>query len=101
MLIMSKANDEQANWTLKPWSKSARTGRFARKPACLIVCYGRERDSGDLGDALAASPLEELEDKKEAEAANQLQLPAVLKTLVEGSTDDKLRLLLLIHKRLS
>jgi hypothetical protein len=99
MLVITQAGEKQTTWTYKPWSQSARCPRFPRKPAFLLVLYGKERDDGDIADHIRAAPLEEVAEIR-GQPQEELDLPTVLRTLVTGNKDERLKLLLTLHKRM-
>ena len=64
------------------------------KPPWVIVMYGRDR-TDSIEDVVAISPVDTL--AEQPEEAHKLE--GVLQCLAEGSTEDKLKLLLSLHKR--
>ena len=97
MMVVTKASDQQEQWTLKPWFKTNRSARFPKKPAYLLVLYGRERTDGDLADHIRSAPLDEIADLR-GEDQQALDLPVVLRKLAEGDAAEKTKLLLTLHE---
>ena len=99
MTLFTKLGEQQENWTMQPWGPSARGTKFPKRPAWLVVLYGKNRDDGDLANHLNATPLEELAERRDVAEADALSLPTVLRTLVDGTQAEKLKLLLQLHRR--
>ena len=99
MIFLTKTADDQPHWRVSRWIKTNVTLKFKKKPSWVIVCFGRSRGDADLHDLITATPLEVAADQREAIAQVPVTFGTVMKTLTEGSSEDKLSLLLRLHKR--
>jgi hypothetical protein len=95
-LVVTKFKDsDDSPWHMTKWVPFNLT-KFHQKPAWLVVLYGKRRDDSTLDEAVA-SPLDVEADQREGDRAN-LTLPVVLEVLTSGSNEEKMRVLLQLHK---
>ena len=96
IIQLTEAEIDDSVWHVSKWIPcELRQFKGNRaKPPWVIVPYGQDR-SDSLEDVLAIRPVEQLVERQEAHH----DLPAVLKTLAEGTQEEKLKLLLSLHKR--
>ena len=64
----------------------------------VLVMYAREADVGDLANHLDSTPLEQL--AEDTKAWSSRSLPHTLRTLATGTKEQRLELLLQLHRRL-
>eukprot|EP00969_Alexandrium_andersonii_P072840 3213935-Alexandrium_andersonii.AAC.1 len=82
-----------------PWAKLSEVKEnmekftFGKKPGALLILYGRERETPE--DQAFDEMLEDPDD-----AGPSLQLSGILRTLTDGARDQKIKLLLRVHRNL-
>ena len=98
--VMTKL-DDKTPWTILRWSPLKDDTKFRKQPMWVLSLFGWPRTDGDLQDHLRSTPLEELSDAQDAlDSWNDRSLPTTLRVLATGSREQKLDLLLKLHRRL-
>jgi len=93
--------DAKTKWTVLRWSALKDDVRYRKNPLFVLSLFGWPQQGGDLQDHLRSTPMEELSEAQDAlEEWNDRSLPATLKILATGSREEKIDLLLKLHRRL-
>ena len=87
-----------STWTLYPWQKYS-TVIYNKAPDWTIIVFGREASEHDM-TGNTASPLDTVLAQRQSTALGHIALPEFLRTLAEGSEEERLKMILLLHKRL-
>ena len=97
MLCLIKQGEVQKTWHSTGWTEVNYKIKFKKKPAWFIVVFGRPRDGRD-DDAIVPAPNESSAEQRAA-IRDQPDLPGILQCLADGTTDEKIKMILQLHKR--
>jgi len=93
---------KQEKWTATRWVAFTRAEKkYNKKPDWLLVIYGIENAQAGLEAQLAPVPTEALQEQLEANRDIEAStLPAMQRTLTEASKEEKVRMLIVLHRRM-
>ena len=98
-LELTIESDKQLIWTIHPWEKY-KTTLYSKRPAWLLMIYGREESEGELAGHLRSSPWDTAaQERKDAEQPLN-SLPQFMNVLRNGTEEEKIAIVLALHRRL-